>query len=159
MTRTDFPGDDLIPDAPGVLDRTTVFDVPAAEVWPWLQQLGKGRAGWYAPRRVERLLPRKALRYVDPSLTLAVGQAVADYGPSDFVVELLDPPHVLVYSGSHRASRYTWALLLTDLPDGRCRLHLRFRISRAGWFLRTLGDQFDHVTVAMLFAGLRERVS
>ena len=153
-----FPGDELV-EAAATLDRTYTLDAPAAEVWPWLEQVGKGRAGWYAPRWFERLVPARfhALRALDPSYGVSVGDVVPDYGPSDFTVALLEPPHALVYRGGHRSSSYTWALLLTDREVG-CELHLRFRISKAGRVMRTVGDVFDHATVALMAAGLRERL-
>ncbi|ADJ45557.1 hypothetical protein AMES_3733 [Amycolatopsis mediterranei S699] len=62
------PGDDLVTPADVVMDRGFTVDAPPELVWPWLVQLGKRRAGWYLPRRVERFLPpsRRALRRLDP---------------------------------------------------------------------------------------------
>jgi hypothetical protein len=159
---TSFPGDDHIAVPAVTMDRTAVFDVPAAVLWPWVVQLGKSRGGWYWPRSVERLLPRRArgLRHLDPSFALAVGDVVPDYGPDgSFTVERVEAPHVLVYSSVRKRTTFSWALLLTDLPDDRCRLHLRLRVSEAGRVMQVLGDWFDHATVAAMFAGLRERVS
>ncbi len=51
------PGDGIVEVADVVMDRAfTVPDAPD-RVWPWIVQLGKRRAGWYLPRRVERFLP------------------------------------------------------------------------------------------------------
>ena len=67
-----LPGDDLVPSADVVMDRAFTVSAPAEEVWPWLVQLGKQRAGWYLPRRLERLLPLgDALRI--PSKTVGRG--------------------------------------------------------------------------------------
>ncbi len=155
---TPFPGDALLPSPAAVMDRTAVFDVPASTLWPWVEQLGKGRGRWYAPTWLEHLIPLRyrGLRHTG-DFSLAVGATVPDYGGS-FTVELLEPPHVLVYSSVRTSTTFTWALLLTDLPDGRCRLHLRLRISKASRAMSTVGDWFDHATVAAMFAGLRERV-
>src|SRR5579862_2507543 len=51
----ELPGDHLIPDADVVLDRRARLTATPEQVWPWLVQLGKGRAGWYMSRRLERL--------------------------------------------------------------------------------------------------------
>jgi hypothetical protein len=144
------------------MDRTAVFDVPAAILWPWVVQLGKSRGGWYWPSRFEVLIPlrHRGLRYLDPTFTLAVGDVVPDYGPDgSFTVERVEGPHVLVYSSVRKRTTFSWALLLTDLPGDRCRLHLRLRVSKAGRVMQVVGDWFDHATVAAMFAGLRERVS
>jgi hypothetical protein len=44
------PGDDIVPDAAVVMDRDRILPAPARDVWPWIVQLGKDRAGWYMPR-------------------------------------------------------------------------------------------------------------
>jgi hypothetical protein len=157
-----LPGDDLVPAPAVVMDRTAVFDATPDQLWPWLVQLGKGRAGWYLPRRVERLLParHRALRHVDPRWSLAVGDVVPDYGPDgSFTVEVLEPGRALVYASVRRRTTFSWALLVTEASPSRTRLHQRRRVSRAGRVMRVLGDQLDHATVAGLFAGLRERLA
>ena len=53
-----FPGDELV-DAAATLDREYVLHATAADVWPWLEQVGKSRAGWYAPGWFERLTPSR----------------------------------------------------------------------------------------------------
>jgi hypothetical protein len=44
-----LPGDELIADPETQIDRATMISAPASQVWPWLVQLGKGRASWYMP--------------------------------------------------------------------------------------------------------------
>ena len=56
------PGEALVEPADVVMDRALTVQAPPEEVWPWLVQLGKGRAGWYLPRAVERFLPRSPRR-------------------------------------------------------------------------------------------------
>src|SRR4051812_40255319 len=85
-----LPGDALVPAADVVMD--TAFDLTAAPevVWPWIVQLGKRRAGWYLPRRVERLVPPscRATRVVLPQWQgLAVGDVIPDYGGSEATFE------------------------------------------------------------------------
>jgi hypothetical protein len=45
--RRPMPGDNLIPDASGTTRAITVAARPE-QVWPWLAQIGYGRAGWYS---------------------------------------------------------------------------------------------------------------
>lgn len=47
--KTRRPGDALVDPADVVMDRAFTLEAPRAAVWPWLVQLGKGRAGWYLP--------------------------------------------------------------------------------------------------------------
>lgn len=176
-----LPGDDLIAGAPHVIDRAATIPAPAASTWPWIVQLGKERAGWYFPRWIEVAIPRgrRGLRAIDPALTLSRGQRVPDWGPGDpeFEVALIEPEHALVYLTLRQKSRNwswpervdpmpddvmacTWALVLTPIDATRTRLHLRLRVRtrRERSPLMFFGGLLDWVTIAPLFAGLRERV-
>ena len=83
--RAVLPGDDLVA-ADVVMDRGFDLPAPPEDVWPWLVQLGKRRAGWYLPASVERLVPpsRRALRHVEPRwLVHEVGDVIPDWGGAD----------------------------------------------------------------------------
>jgi hypothetical protein len=181
-----LPGDDLVPDARMVVDRATVLPAAPDAVWPWLVQLGKARAGWYAPRRVERLLPpsRRAARVLlDVHTRLAPGDRIPDYGGAheQFEVVAAEAPHALVYRTLRRWPRdrpwppvgahvpdfavaASWALVLDRAGPERSRLHVRLRARRGTWSARTepllwIGGWFDYLTIWAMFAGLRERVA
>ena len=42
-----LPGDDLLPFASGATHAISI-EAPPAAIWPWLAQMGFGRAGWYS---------------------------------------------------------------------------------------------------------------
>lgn len=177
-----LPGDDLVAGAQHVINRAATIQAPVATVWPWLVQLGKQRAGWYFPRWVELGIPRgsRGQRSVDPALLrLSIGQRVPDWGPGDpqFEVAVVEAERALAYLSLRQKSHnwtwpertdplpsdvlaLTWALVVTPVDDARSRLHLRLRIRTAGQRSPAMffGGLFDWVTVALLFAGLRERV-
>lgn len=44
-----YPGDGIIPDAVMVYDQTKLVNAAPADVWPWVLQVGKGRAGSFTP--------------------------------------------------------------------------------------------------------------
>jgi hypothetical protein len=50
-----LPGDDLVR-ARWQTTRAVTIAAPAADVWPWLVQMGFGRAGWYSYDWVERVI-------------------------------------------------------------------------------------------------------
>ncbi|MEH3034604.1 MAG: hypothetical protein PGN07_11385 [Aeromicrobium erythreum] len=160
-----LPGDDVVPDATVVMD--TAFDVPAppSEVWPWFVQLGKRRAGWYLPHRVEALVPRRrrALRHLDPVLAdLRVGDTIPDWGGRDatFTVQEMSPPHALVHRSTRGHLRLSWAIVLHERPTGtRVQLRLRVAGARRETVARVVGGVFDRLTVVGLAAGLRERLA
>jgi hypothetical protein len=49
-----LPGDELVPRPMWEATRAVTIDAPAAEVWPWLAQMGYGRGGWYGWNPLER---------------------------------------------------------------------------------------------------------
>ena len=42
-----YPGDELVPDPDGAT-MATILPAPPERIWPWLVQMGGGRAGWYS---------------------------------------------------------------------------------------------------------------
>lgn len=161
-----LPGDDVVARPDAVMDRAFTLPAPPAVVWPWFVQLGKGRAGWYLPRSVERLVPRgrRAARTVDPRWQgLAVGDVIPDYGGRDatFTVQAMDPARHLVLTSHRGRLHISWSITLTDLGTGSTRVHLRLRLApvRRTWLVDTGGELMDVLTVAGLERGMHERLS
>jgi len=162
------PGDDLVADASMVFDRSRVIAAAPQQIWPWLVQLGKQRAGWYLPAALERAVPRsrRGARVLDPRWqTLSVGERIPDYGGRQAFLEvtILDPGRALVYRSERRGAVFSWALTLDALAPESTRVGLRFRgrIRSSGWRRRLVvaaGDLFDGVTSELMLRGLAERV-
>ena len=158
-----LPGDDLVA-ADVVMDRGFDLPAPPETVWPWLVQLGKRRAGWYLPRRVERFVPpsRRALRHVDERLLdHRVGHVVPDWGGADatFTLAAIERPRLLLYTSTRGRTDLTWCLHVQPRGDGGSRVHLRLRLGpvRHRRAAEVVGGAFDALTVVGLAAGLRER--
>jgi hypothetical protein len=90
-----LPGDDLVADATGVETRGIDIAAPPEAVWPWLAQMGYGRAGWYSYDALD--MDRPSLDRVDPSLArVKVGDILPTHASGGFEVKVVDPPHALV---------------------------------------------------------------
>jgi len=156
-------GDGLVA-ADVVMDRAFTLPGDPASVWPWIAQLGKWRAGWYLPRHVERLVPRRrraATTIVDRWQHLAPGDVIPDYGGRDatFTVAEIDAPHVLVYRSQRGRTSVTWSITLRPAGGGtRVLLRLRLGPVRRVWLAGSVGEWFDALTIAGMAAGLRERL-
>lgn len=90
-----MPGDDLVPDAEAI--DTRGIDIAAApdEVWPWLVQMGYGRAGWYSFDQLD--MNRPSVDRIVPELQdLAVGDVMPTHPGGGFEVKVLEPGHSLV---------------------------------------------------------------
>lgn len=159
---TALPGDDVVARPDAVMDRGFTAPGTPEQVWPWLVQVGKGRAGWYLPRGVERFLPKanRAIRTIDPRWTLAPGDVVPDYGRGEtLTVVSTDAPRALVFESERRHLLLTWTIVLAPVADGT-RVHLRLRMGpvKRKWLVASVGELFDWLTIAGMAAGLKERV-
>ena len=160
------PGDDLVAPADVVMDRGFTVGAPPADVWPWLVQLGKRRAGWYLPHRLERLLPsrRRAIRHLDPRWSAPrVGDVIPDYGGKNetFEVAVIDAPRVLVYTSRRGHTFVSWSMTLRPVDTAQTRVLLRLRLApvRHRRIAETAGELLDVLTIAGMAAGLRERLA
>ena len=157
-------GDGILSRADVVVDSAFTTGVGPEELWPWIVQLGKGRAGWYYPYWLERFLPKKwrGLRYTDPTLQhLQVGDAIGDWSRATMTVWAIQPSRHLVYNAVTPAGiRFSWALVLEPTSDGT-RLHSRTRVApvkrRRVW--KILGGLSDRLLAAGLSRALRDRLA
>jgi hypothetical protein len=89
-----LPGDDLIPDPGAVETRTIMIDAPPDAVWPWLVQMGFGRAGWYS-YDVMDMRGKSADRIVPGWQSIAVGDLVPHSPGGAFEVRVVEPGRAL----------------------------------------------------------------
>jgi hypothetical protein len=137
----DMPGDGLVPDAEQQTHAITI-EAPPEAVWPWLVQMGQGRAGFYSHDRLERLFGadiRNADTIRPEWQTLTVGDLVRTYRPMPrfeplgwFVGEI-EVPRSLVFHEPvrHAVINSSWALEL-ERDGERTRLLSRWRFRRRG---------------------------
>lgn len=125
-----LPGDEI--DSPNgyrrISTRAVTIDAPPEAVWPWVVQMGSGRAGFYTHEWVERLLfitygdGHSSTRIHPEWQALEVGDRVPYSSLNTVPVLLVDPPRALMAG--------EW-LVLEPLDDGR-RTRLIAR-TRGGW--------------------------
>lgn len=154
--RRSLPGDEIIPDPVVQTDHAVTIDAPPCAVWPWVVQMGWGRAGWYTARWVDRLLfpanGPSADRIVAELQHLEVGSFIPDGPPETecglHVVSLEPERWLVLRSNSHLPLRWrehatldwTWTFVLTPHDDGRaCRYHFRSRWVTAPWWFTAAG--------------------
>jgi hypothetical protein len=90
-----LPGDDLIPEPSHIETRGVTIAAPLAKVWPWLVQMGFGRAGWYSydvldnkGGSAEGILPEFQ--------TLKAGDIMPTHPGGGFLVKVVEPEQALV---------------------------------------------------------------
>jgi len=90
-----LPGDDLVPEAPISETRAITIDAPPEYVWPWLPQMGFGRAGWYSYDQLD-MAGGSSDRILPEFQDLKVGDRVPTDPRGGFAVKLLDSGRALV---------------------------------------------------------------
>ena len=90
-----LPGDQVVPDPNAIETRGITIDAPPDRVWPWLMQMGFGKAGWYSYDRLDQR-GASADGIVDAWQTLAAGDIVPTHPGGGFLVEEIDPGHALI---------------------------------------------------------------
>jgi hypothetical protein len=128
-----LPGDELLEEADGVSTRAIEIHAPAADVWPWLAQMGPSpRGGAYTYDWIENLLGLN-MHSADTVLSEfqhpEVGETIG-FGPNRMRLERFDPEHVLAWRSED--GNWVWTFLLEE-RDGRTRLisRNRFRLPTA----------------------------
>jgi CubicO group peptidase (beta-lactamase class C family) len=135
--RRRFPGDDLTDEVLATWTHGVSIHAPPRAVWPWLAQMGAGRAGWYSWDRLDNG-GRPSAEEIDPALArVAVGDVMpAGPGVRDaFVVGRVEPGRELVLGlrDDDGGWRGTWDFLLDPVAEARTRLLVRVRVSGRGW--------------------------
>jgi hypothetical protein len=101
-TNRALPGDDLLPRHMLRYTYAITIHAPAAEVWPWLVQMGQGRGGLYSYERLENLVDcrmRNADRVLPEFQDLSVGDAAfrLDHRMPPIPVAIIEPEQTLVF--------------------------------------------------------------
>jgi hypothetical protein len=128
-----LPGDDLLARADIVATRAIGIDAPPSAVWPWLVQMGPGRAGAYTYDWIENLfgLNMHSADRIHPEWqNLGVGDVLRSREDRPGMrVEILDPVRAL--SNRSEAGDWVWTFVLVP-EDGSTRLISRNRIAMKG---------------------------
>jgi hypothetical protein len=121
----EMPGDALFPRAQYRCTRAVTIGAAPEQVWPWLVQVGCGRAGWYAADLLDNFGRPSARELVPELQDLHVGQWLSMVPrPSErtaFVVDGYSRPSWLLWRTPNRS----WAWRLSPLPGGGTRLVTR----------------------------------
>jgi proline iminopeptidase len=143
--RLPLPGDDLLPEARGSSTHAISIRATAERVWPWLVQMGCGRAGWYSHDWLDNGGKPSAQRILPEFQSLEVGDILPSRPnrPDGFQVLVIESPKLLVLGAYFNLRRLrslpweqarpraylrsTWLFLLRSAGENRTRLLVRVR--------------------------------
>jgi hypothetical protein len=90
-----LPGDEIVSPGETLITRGLTIDAAPGAVWPWLIQMGYGRAGWYSYDQLD-MKGRSAAAIVPEFQSLAIGDLIPTHPSGGFVVKVLEPERALV---------------------------------------------------------------
>ena len=162
-----MPGDKLAPDPTFLATRAiTIAGTPEA-IWPWLIQMGYGRAGYYGFDILENLGSPLGIRSADRVLPefqhFAVGDEVPISPFARMVFRAVEPNRYLIWAGmtADYPSSFTWALYPLDRGHTRLvsRIRWHYHWNSPSFLALELFTEFaDHVAIRKILSGVKDRV-
>lgn len=146
--RRSLPGDALVAHSVVSVTHAITIDVPPDQVWPWLAQMGCGRAGWYSYDHLDNAGKRSATTINPAWQQVTIGDVlpaapgmrtafvVVDVAPGKMLLLGVLPTEQPTGSAQERAPIVTydylgsWCLVLDESPAQHTRLIARSRVNR-----------------------------
>ena len=159
--RRPMPGDDQVPHPMLQATRAVTIRASAAEVWPWLIQMGYRRAGWYSYDildnegiRVNRIIPE--LQHLE------VGDVMKTDAEGGFTVAAIDPNRSLVLVIRNLYAQISSTTFLDEIDKEQTRLIIRLRANYKPGLWTTLFylifEPGDFVMMRKELLGIKQRV-
>ena len=140
-----FPGDELIPNPRKIITHSVTINAPPENIWPWLIQLGAGRAGWYSYDKIDNGGVPSARKIIPELQHIEAGNIMPAVPKSEdsFLVWEVDPFKTLILVVPIMAAseerdvlkrmksplRVSWILHLEPVQSGITKLISHGRIS------------------------------
>lgn len=130
-----MPGDEIQANPTFNATRAVTIDAAPESIWPWLVQMGYGRAGFYSYDWIDNDGIASADRILSEYQTLKVGDLIPVAPNAHVEVLEVEPPRSMVWvfrNGGGQWENATWAWGLYAVDSRRTRLASRLRV-RCKW--------------------------
>ena len=126
--RRPLPVDAMIPDPLFMSTHAITIDAPPDQVWPWIAQMGGGRAGWYSWDAIDNGGTPSATRVVPEFQTVdcpgtSCRQFPAPRTRSSSPRSIRPGELVLTVPDGHGGNAVAWEHVLDPIEGGRTRTH------------------------------------
>ena len=158
-------GDHICGEPQLVATRAITITSPPAEVFPWIRQMGFGKAGWYSYDIIDNL-GRRSATSIHPKWQDVNSGDLIPGGLIDFHADLVNAPHTLVMSlrGSGRVAKricFSLAYELHDHPVGTrlvTRVRARIDLPFGGLLARYVLGPGDGIMLRKQLRNIARRV-
>jgi hypothetical protein len=160
-----MPGDEINLHPTFLATRAITIEGPPEQIWPWLLQMGYGRAGFYAYDIFENMGSPRGIRSADsiiPEFQLfKAGDEMPISPAGGLVFYAIEPNQYLIWRGDGDYGGFIWALY--PLDNYQTRLVSRARLSYS-WNRPTqlafdlLTEFSDHLAIRKILQGVKGRV-
>ena len=154
-----MPGDNIAAPGGQCATRAVTIGVPASQVWPWIAQLGYGRAGWYRDHVSDAGRKCSAAQIRPEWQQLAAGDRILIMPGSGLDVIAAEDGHYFVARTPDGAM--SWCLEVKPVDQYSCRLISRWR---ARWLVTAasnpwtaLSDPSSFATERRMLLGIKAR--
>ncbi len=154
-----MPGDGILGPGASSTTRAITIDAPACQVWPWLAQIGYGRAGWYSYDWLDNDGQRSA-EHIQPEWQhLRSGDRILMMPGAGFDVAEVEAGHYFTAQAPDQTM--SWCLAVEPRDDHSCRVISRWRAdwhitpASAAWI--ALSDPGTFIMERRMLLGIRAR--
>jgi hypothetical protein len=161
-----MPGDDLVSSPSFCATRGVTIHGRPEDIWPWVVQIGYGRAGFYGYDLIENPGSRTGIRSADSILPELQDPKPGDVLPissiASLVFGLIQPNSYLIWQDAAKvpSSSFVWALYPIDESHTRLisRIRLRYHWTDRRILLDLFTEFADPVAVPKILLGIKGRV-
>ena len=160
-----MPGDYLDPEPEFFATRAITIAGTPEEIWPWLLQMGYGRAGYYGYDILENIGSPYGIRSADRILPEFQQFKAGDEVPISSVARMvfyeIEPAKHIIWTGTDQKGSFIWALYPIDEDHTRLisRIRWSFHWTKPSLLSLDLFTEFtDYLAVREILYGVKGRV-
>jgi hypothetical protein len=154
-----LPGDDLIPNATWNATRAVTVAATPEQIWPWLLQIGWGRAGWYGYDLVDNGGRPSVWEILPEHQHLEVGKEFPMSPWTATVCYAFEEPRWMLWRTGDTSGTWLWYLDAVDETHTRLITRMRdeYRWTSPGIIVQLSVDLFDIPFMRKCMLGVKAR--
>lgn len=156
-----MPGDDVVGEPSFNATRAVTIQATAANIYPWIVQMGVTRAGWYSYDWLDNLGKPSAERILPEQQNIQVGDVIplSPDGKQGMVVKDFSKNQSMVWWDQKGDSTWVWGIY----PEGEAasrlvtRVRVKYRLFSLAIFFNLLIEFCDIVMMRQCMLGIKRR--